>query len=217
MSLQATQNAFLLVEGRDDQEIIWQLRDMHKLPRNFAVKTPKEILVKADGIDALLFAFRQYLKSGQTKTIGIVLDHDNENSWQRVLEPIQQMDLPYTIPSLPVSDGTILQSSIENVPRVGIWLMPDNQQLGDLEVFIRKMIPKQDVLVPFVDDVLNKIESENLHRYRQKRHKAFIHTWLAWQEEPGAKMRRSLQTKALSAQSPIAQQFVAWLNRLFNP
>jgi hypothetical protein len=46
--------------------------------------------------------------------------------------------------------------------------------------------------------------------------KAFIHTWLAWQKDPGLPMGRAITAKALSADSAIAVSFVNWLNRLFN-
>lgn len=42
-------------------------------------------------------------------------------------------------------------------------------------------------------------------------------TWLAWQENPRMPMGgKAITAKALSANSPIAQSFVDWLNRLFN-
>ncbi|HST61263.1 MAG TPA: DUF3226 domain-containing protein, partial [Longimicrobium sp.] len=46
------------------------------------------------------------------------------------------------------------------------------------------------------------------------RSKALIHTWLAWQEQPGSPMGQAIGKRDLDAQAPQAQRFVAWLQRL---
>ncbi|MDQ2808925.1 MAG: hypothetical protein M3Z04_18780 [Chloroflexota bacterium] len=46
--------------------------------------------------------------------------------------------------------------------------------------------------------------------------KAYIHTWPAWQEEPGKPMSVAIHPNHyLDAQAPAAQTFVDWLGRLF--
>jgi hypothetical protein len=47
--------------------------------------------------------------------------------------------------------------------------------------------------------------------------KALIHTWLAWQKEPGQPMGQAITAKALQSDTAIAAKFVDWLNQLFNP
>lgn len=94
--------------------------------------------------------------------------------------------------------------------------MPDNQSPGDLEQFVRFLIPDTDELAPYADGVLKQIETDGRNLYRHRHSKAFIHTWLAWQENPGMPMGTAITTKALSAESPIVLHFVRWLNQLFN-
>ncbi len=94
--------------------------------------------------------------------------------------------------------------------------MPDNQLSSELEDFGSWLISDEDALVPHVENTLNQLEADDLARYRHKRSKAFVHTWLAWQENPGMPMGKAITAKALSANSPIAQTFMDWLNRLFN-
>ena len=48
------------------------------------------------------------------------------------------------------------------------------------------------------------------------RAKAVIHTWLAWQSEPGVRMGAAVTRKYLEPQAPTALAFVAWLNQLLH-
>ncbi|MFH1466552.1 MAG: DUF3226 domain-containing protein [Pseudomonadota bacterium] len=45
--------------------------------------------------------------------------------------------------------------------------------------------------------------------------KAVLHTWLAWQEEPGTPMGLALTRRYLDPCHPRAVAFAAWLRRLF--
>ncbi len=47
--------------------------------------------------------------------------------------------------------------------------------------------------------------------------KAKIHTYLAWQEEPGKPMGQAITAKVLHAESETAKVFVEWIKRLFVP
>jgi len=94
--------------------------------------------------------------------------------------------------------------------------MPNNRLPGMLEDFVRMLIPGGDALVPEAEGALSIIEGKRLRRYApQYRPKAFIHTWLAWQEEPGKPMGLAITKKDLNPGSPQADVFVAWLRRLF--
>lgn len=45
--------------------------------------------------------------------------------------------------------------------------------------------------------------------------KAYLHTWLAWQEEPGKPMGQAITKKYVDAQAPHAQLLISWLRQLF--
>ena len=102
---------------------------------------------------------------------------------------------------------------------IGVWIMPDNLQSGMLEDFVRYLIPENDLLYPFVDTVLAQIETDDIaNRYNPNVHraKAFIHTWLAWQKDPGTPMGLALTKTYLDHNTALCLRFVDWLNRLFN-
>lgn len=46
--------------------------------------------------------------------------------------------------------------------------------------------------------------------------KAMIHTWLAWQREPGRPMGLAITKRFLDPEAPSAMEFVAWVRRLFD-
>jgi hypothetical protein len=94
--------------------------------------------------------------------------------------------------------------------------MPNNQLPGILEDFIAHLIPEGDLLASRVEACLQEIEREGLNYYNlAHRAKAFIHTWLAWQENPGLPMGQAITAHVLDPNEPLAVTFVDWLNRLF--
>lgn len=213
MDIATKTNAFLLVEGKDDRDVFSELRDQCDIPRNrFTIQV-------AGSKSELDKRFIEELRADDRQIIGIVRDADmNINtSWQSVKDRIERTQLGYSVPENLDNKGIIIEPPNEYLPRLGIWLMPDNQIEGELEDFVRECIVANDSLIPYADGVLNKIEKANIHRYRGKRSKAFVYTWLAWQKEPGINMRTNFQQGVLSADSPIAQTFINWLNQLFNP
>ena len=99
------------------------------------------------------------------------------------------------------------------VPRIGIWIMPDNKIPGILEDFVKYLIPEDDSLRDYsLQCVDNLPEKRFKDSYRSK---AEIHTWLAWQEEPGTPMGLAV-TKKYLCNVDSARTFLDWLNRLFN-
>ncbi len=205
-------SSFLLVEGNDDRDVFSELRDQSGISRDwFQIKV-------AGSKSELDQRFIEELLANDRQIIGIVRDADENinTSWQSVKDRIERTELGYVVPSILGSNGVIIESPNEYLPRLGVWLMPDNQSEGELEDFVRECIVTDDALISYADDALDKIEKMSIHRYKGKRSKAFVYTWLAWQEEPGTDMRKNFKQGVLSANSPIAQTFVDWLNRLFN-
>lgn len=219
MARKSKMDAHLLVEGKNDLHVISALCKKHRVGQTFDIQPPKRNDLDRGGIDQLLKRFHFQLRASDKRAIGIVLDADDNllGHWQKVLDSIKKVRPHYVLPSQPDPTGTIIAAPHNYEPHLGIWLMPDNQNLGTLEDFVAYLIPPEGQLRPYADEVLNKIETANLNLYRHKRSKAFIHTWLAWQKEPGQPMGTAITAKALSADSPIALSFINWLNRLFNP
>jgi hypothetical protein len=99
---------------------------------------------------------------------------------------------------------------------VGIWLMPDNQFPGMLEDFVSFLIPQSDALWQKVDNCLNQIPEKERRFSLDHRIKAQLHTWLAWQKEPGKPLGTAITARYLDAEAAHAQQLIAWIRRLFD-
>jgi hypothetical protein len=206
----------LIVEGPDDRHVIWALCNEYQLPETFEVS----LAGKNTGKEAVLADFPIQLKNNKWKTVAIVIDADQDTaaSWQAVRDRL--ITAGYTnVPKQPPRSGLILESeesAEQYLPRFGAWLMPDNQITGMLEDFVRQLIPENDLMQPEADRILNEIEAAAIQQYAPKdRAKAFIHTWLAWQESPGRPMGQTITAKVLEKDAPIAATFTDWLKRLF--
>lgn len=85
-----------------------------------------------------------------------------------------------------------------------------------LEDFVAAPAPTDDPLMEKAEDVLNQLEKSNIQRYKPvHRSKAKIHSYLAWQDEPGRPMGQSITAHVLNPNSKTGQLFLDWLQKLF--
>ena len=210
----AVQRNLLVVEGKDDLHVMLALRDM------FAMKDLYEVADK-DNVDGLLKSISTEIRTSGRECLGIVIDKDtddankNKDRWRQIKGILTP--LGYTLSDSAPASGAILPSPELGFSKVGIWLMPDNQQPGMLEDFMRFLIPKDDECLMFAEETLKALEQKGIQRYKEvHRPKALMHTWIAWQKKPGIPLGRST-TAYLDTKTHLCQQFANWLNRLFNP
>ena len=203
----------LLVEGKNDRHVIWALCNQYQLPETFSLVVPEED--GTEGIEALLAGLPARLDEPKLETLGIVVDADQDLAarWQALRDRLIASGYP-NIPKVPPAQGWI--DAPPDRPRVGVWLMPDNQLPGMLEDFVARLMLPDDALRPKAEAILQEIERDCLNCYTLvHRPKALIHTWLAWQETPGMPMGQAITARVLRHDSPVALSFVEWLRCLF--
>lgn len=204
----------LLVEGNDDLYVISSLCKKFEIKKSFEIED-------CGGKDKLLEQLPTLLKgSGNLNTIGVVLDADTDlnKRWKEVCNILKISGKYKNIPETCDKNGTIIFPIEEDDIKVGVWLMPNNNDKGMLEDFVSFLISEDDKLLPKVNKALSEIEEEKLNQYKEiHKSKARIHTWLAWQEDPGTPMGLAITKKYLSTTPVICQDFISWLNKLFNP
>ena len=129
-------NRLLLVEGSDDQHVI-----RHLWERRYRQPAPFQISPR-DGIIRVIDAIRDEARVLGRQALGIVLDANDSPAtrWQSISDRLASLGIQ--TPATPDPDGTIIAST-GDIPRIGIWLMPDNRSLGELEDFVAQMIPRQ--------------------------------------------------------------------------
>lgn len=209
MTRKSDKSSHLLVEGKNDQHVIWALCELHQVPETFDVLVPGD-----GGVDAVLADIPTRLKEAGLQALGIVIDADEDIRirWQSLRNRLQQAGYP--LPSQLSLNG--FTTSPPNRPRIGVWIMPDNRLPGILENFVTHLIPVNDPLKPVAEDTLQSIEKKGLHRYQiTHRPKALIHTWLVWQETPGMPMGQAITARVSQYDASIANRFVDWLQKLF--
>ncbi len=196
----------LLLEGPDDDAVVGNLLFNHDLDEMFELKQKK-------GAPNLLATFADELQATDIDCIGVVMDADSEmtSRWGSLSYALREAG--YTaIPVAPGPEGTIIVE--EGLIPVGIWMMPDNRAVGAIEDFISSLITPADVLWPKAKNDVATIPPA--HRLFKESYvvKACMHTWLAWQEEPGTRLGQVFRKKYLDPTHPNAGAFVAWLRRL---
>jgi hypothetical protein len=200
----------LLVEGINDKAVFGSIFKHHKLPEGFKIE------VKGD-VEKLIRSIPVHVKT-DVKTIGIVIDADfnidnQRNRWEAIKNKLT--NIGYNVPDELHPEGTIIKN--DELPVIGIWVMPDNNSDGMLEDFVTFLVPEDDELMPFVDETLIDLEEKGLNKYKGiHRAKARIHTWLAWQESPGTPMGLAITKKYLDIEKEECQIFVKWITNLFN-
>jgi hypothetical protein len=199
----------LLVEGRDEIHVCQHLLRAYAIPECCTLE-------KQEGVNELLVALPIYLENTVYQRVGMIVDADESiaRRWQSVRNTL--ISLGYLqVPAEPDPDGTIVTAPDEGRPVAGVWIMPDNQASGMLEDFIRFLVPGGDPLLQHAVSCVEGIPAVFRRFPEVRRSKAVIHTWLAWQEEPGAPLGLSITKKYLDAGREHGQRFAAWYRRLF--
>lgn len=212
MKKQESHSYKLLVEGNDDQHVVWALCEKHNVPKSFDV-------IDCGSIDNVLKEFKLRLKLADINSrIGIVVDADVnlKSRWDSVVAILKNMG-KYECDNIVLpQDGLILEPTDSCYPKVGVWLMPNNNQNGMLEDFVVALATPDDVLMKKSEDVLTKLEVEGIQKYKPvHRSKAKIHTYLAWQDVPGRPMGLAITANILNSDSELAMKFANWLKEMF--
>lgn len=200
-------NDALLVEGTDDEHVLYALLKHHAVPTVFKVIDKK-------GIGNLLDTLEVELIASDRDHLGIIVDADSDLSsrWQS-LRNILRSSGYQAVPDTPDPDGTIVREP--GKPAVGIWIMPDNTLPGMLEDFIRFLVPSDDRLWAHAEQCTEAIADSERRFIPYHLQKAKVHTWLAWQEDPGSPLGQAITKRYCDAEAPHARRLVAWIKRLF--
>jgi hypothetical protein len=201
----------LLVEGKDDQHVIYAIRDIYGIPKDsFTIE-------ELGGIENVLRKTDLTLVDGSIDIcLGIVIDADEDLNarWQSVASILVKAgykDLPVS----PQPDGTIIKQDF--LPTFGIWIMPDNKiERGYLETFLTFLVPENNKTWQHAKNSVDVLEEKPFIKTNvDHTTKAEIHTFPAWQEEPGKPFGQAITAKYLQADNLECKSFVEWLKRLF--
>ena len=201
----------LLVEGKDDEHVLKHICGTHNIPH-------LDEIVPHDSVEQLLESVPVRLKASEEgDVVGVVIDADiNVSSrWTSIRDRVRRTGYE-NVPADPNSDGTILNPPDTTVlPRLGFWIMPNNCEAGILEDFLRFLVPHPDRLFDHVNKCVADIPDRRFNSLDEP--KAIIHTWLAWQKEPGRPFGTAITAGFLDPNVDEANVLASWLKRLFFP
>lgn len=205
----------LLVEGGTDKRVIPYLIEANGVDWE-ADGTPIVHIDDLGGVDELLKPglLEAELRASGLEALGAIVDAngDAKARWNQVRARCSSEfpELPALIPA-----GGLLEAHPDG-QRFGVWIMPDNRFSGMLEDFLAALIPEES-------RPLHELAKESVSRAAEcdapfqsvHRTKAEIHTWLAWQDEPGKQLHQAVHHRVLDPNMPESQSFVAWFRDLY--
>ncbi len=197
----------LVVEGKNDQHVMYALFEYHKFQ-------PRPTVEEEGGYENLRDKLSNRLKENTyLERLGIIVDADTSpvSRWDAIKAILLKAGY-VRVPNAPDPDGIVINHDI--LPRVGVWIMPDNILPGILENYLSYLVPANDPLFKRATDVLNAFPPEDWPFSEVARPKALIHTWLAWQKEPGKPLGQAV-TAFMNKDVPHAARLLDWLTRVF--
>ncbi|MBL7645498.1 MAG: hypothetical protein JNK74_04830 [Candidatus Hydrogenedentes bacterium] len=224
----------ILVEGMDDLHTIAGFFNRLKLTE-FRAKEKQTLslrwrdsevnldIVSSGGIDeakdfAKTLADIEMLDD--CKALALVVDADENpiDRWRSVAATLRLNG--HEPPPIPSPTGTILNSASAVIPRIGVWIMPDNQQAGMLETFLGMCVPQRGEnpiwqrALAQTDFVKTEISESS--RFKDVHlDKARIHSYLAWNDPPGVPLGQAVLKKILDPSSEQAAVFLQWIRDVF--
>lgn len=198
----------LLVEGPDDQHVVrhlWERRHGRGLPFQISPR---------GGVEGVIESIRDEAQASGREALGILVDGNNDLSarWQSISDRLASLDIQ--TPATPPSGGLIIDATI-GMPRIGVWMMPDNQSRGELEDFVAQMVPDDDPVWPLSQDYIGRIPDEHREFNESKTSTAEVYAWLATREDP-RQMGAAIGARDLDIDGELCTRFTDWLNRLFS-
>ena len=196
--MSSTPRNVLIVEGAKDRNFLNHVLISHGFSRSpiadhdhFIIGRsgePDELaieIVVAGGFNKISGKLKTVFRPDDYDGIAIVADMDQieDNRWESLRGSLTRhgfKQLPARLPT----DGLVLAG--DGNPSLAIWLMPDNLSAGLLESFACRLVSPEDrAWLHATTTVADLPEGTGTFSRERDLEKAQIHTWLAWQDEPG--------------------------------
>lgn len=212
----------LLVEGVNDCHAVFQL--MWLIYRADPVFGIHECGNDDKVLDSL--ASRIVSTRPRQKVLGLILDADIEGLrpdqviQSRLDQLAARVGTYYPLPTVFPERGLILEPlasrpEADRLPRLGVWLMPNNKAYGMFEDLLMGSLPDQ--VAAYTTTVVKQSKVDGFAKFRDAHlSKAVIRTYLAWQDPPDIQyLGLAIKRGAFENIETECKHFVQWLEQLF--
>lgn len=215
----------LLVEGETDKRVIPEFIEKNGIQWEFK---PKQYVVKIKSKKSKESLLNQKqiqteLKDSQVKVLGIVVDADQnvqetQNKIEIICHSLAGKNFFDNKSNDKSNDGWIFE--LDSGKKFGVWMMPNNENEGMLETFLSNLIPEKNPednhLWQYTKEVVKEAKKRGATFKNVHQDKAQIHTWLAWQNEPGTQLHNALKFKILDPTHHQGKKFFDWFKQLYS-
>lgn len=212
----------LLVEGINDCHAVFHLFSLvHGIAPTFG-------LHECGGDDEVLDSLSARLVSSnpKQKALGLVLDSDIEGTSpaQVIQSRLDQLraragkyyDIPAEIPEQGLIVDPIPDIPESNrVPKLGLWLMPNNKAYGMFEDLLLDSLDEK--VREYTSAVVYQARTDKIARFKEAHtSKAVIRTYMSWQDPPDMQhLGPAIKKGTFADIEAVCKTFVQWLEALF--
>jgi hypothetical protein len=213
----------LLVEGDDDKYFFNKICTLFNLSPNIKVAVPKDFNSQNSkgGVLESLPPLLKQLADGSLRKLAVIVDADYEEQYglgyqktiQKITELVTLQEFVLIQNTENHASGLIFENGAE-LANFGLWVMPNNQDSGMLEDFVKTCIKIDELsLFNHANQVVHAISEPKFkpHHYA----KAEVSTWLAWQKQPGHGLYRAVHDELLDTDHALFQKLAHWLKQIF--
>lgn len=210
----------LFLEGASDKQFFRALLQ-HWGVTHIELQSPIDFNLKdtVSLFPQLLPTLLKRQESGLLDRLGIVADADTHSGggfdvrWKTFTDIFAEFKfrIPAKPPKAP-NHGSIFKS--EDLPAVGLWLMPSHQSNGILEELLwASLAQDQTKLKDYADKVITQLPERRFGDLQLP--KAQLYTLLAWQKRPGLSLDVLVNSGMLDLDSAAIKGFKQWLAKVF--
>lgn len=218
-------NKILLVEGIADKGLFEQICIFLNLEKDI-IFLPKDLAAYRNTKEGIFHTLPHVLQqSGGDKDLklAVIIDADyiiHGKGYLKALERFKQEveKYGYYLKNDDNEIGLIFENE-EGFSDLGLWIMPNNQDEGMLEDWIKSCISEKERV--FFQQASDAVKNLPKQRFGEHSHtKAEIATWLAWQKKPGEGLYITMKKnkegeRLLDIQHPLFQSLTRWLEHIF--
>ena len=216
------QKSKLIVEGISDEYLFKKLCQKHGFNNvEIEVDTPSVFGGRdtKQGVLNILQVVIKQLEDSYIDRLGIIVDSDYEEDGGGVENTLRQIhdkikDHGYSSSYKRFSNSGIYFEGEDDLPKLGVWVMPNNLDEGMLEDWMLSIChPDEQGFLTSVVQTVTAIPSPKFKKIHEA--KAISNTWLAWQKKPGQGFSSLFKEGLIDENHTNYKNWLDWMNEIF--